>query len=96
MDGLKRILISLLVLIIAALLFSNPEPVRATTSIDEIIEIIDKDSNVKDEEIIVDEDLEIEKSNKNVFVLIVEGVSSIFLGVLNFVFSLITKLVASL
>ena len=96
MDSIKRILLSILILIIAAMLFTGPtENNQNSTSIDEVIDIVDKDNIVHEEEVTITPNEE-EQKGKNIFVIIIEGISSIVLGIVGFILDLINKLVFSL
>ena len=89
---LKKGLLFLLILIIASILFNVSSNDQQTSSVQEIVEIIENDETKEDgyinDNIVVNE-------NSNVFVKIISGLSNLIKSLVSFFINLISKIISS-
>ena len=93
---MKKILVFLMIIVVISFLFNDSSKIESNTSVSEVIDIVDKDNNVTDQEIYVDNDVKVESDNKSIiFVSIVYFVSSIIMKIVEFVSSFISTVLTS-
>lgn len=89
---LKKGLLFLLILIIASILFNVSSNDQQTSSVQEIVEIIENDETKEDgyinDNIVVNE-------NSNVFVKVISGLSNLIKSLVSFFINLISKIISS-
>lgn len=89
---LKKGLLFLLILVIASILFNVSSNDQQTSSVQEIVEIIENDETKEDgyinDNIVVNE-------NSNVFVKIISGLSNLIKSLVSFFINLISKIISS-
>lgn len=89
---LKKGLLFLLILIIASILFNVSSNNQQTSSVQDIVEIIENDETKEDgyinDNIVVNE-------NSNVFVKIISGLSNLIKSLVSFFINLISKIISS-
>ena len=89
---LKKGLLFLLILIIASILFNVSSNDQQTSSVQDIVEIIENDETKEDgyinDNIVVNE-------NSNVFVKIISGLSNLIKSLVSFFINLISKIISS-
>ena len=80
---MKKVLIFLLIVVVLSFLFTDNNQIESSTSISEVIDIIDKDNVIKDDEIEIKEDV-VTQSKSNIFVDLIYFVSSIIIKIFDF------------
>lgn len=89
---LKKGLLFLLILIIASILFNVSSNNQQTSSVQEIVEIIENDETKEDG--YINDNIEVNE-NSNVFVKIISGLSNLIKSLVSFFINLISKIISS-
>ena len=91
---MKKVLVFLLIIVVISFLFTDNNETSINTSVNEVIDIIDKDNIVKDEEIKIEDEGVVENTN-NIFVDLIYFVSSIIINIFEFISSFISSVLSS-
>lgn len=91
---MKKVLVFLLIIVVISFLFTDNNETSINTSVNEVIDIIDKDNVVKDEEIKIEDEVVVENTN-NIFVDLIYFVSSIIINIFEFISSFISSVLSS-
>ena len=91
---MKKVLVFLLIIVVISFLFTDNNETSINTSVNEVIDIIDKDNVVKDEEIKIEDEVVVENTN-NIFVDLIYFVSSIIINIFDFISSFISSVLSS-
>ena len=89
---LKKGLLFLLILIIASILFNVSSNNQQTSSVQEIVEIIENDETKEDG--YINDNIEVNE-NSNVFVKIISGLSNLIKSLVSFFINLNSKIISS-